>query len=71
MDQKSDVNFCEELAVPDPVDKQTHSFEALQLQALLQQTLLLLPGKKQAQRAGNNFTTALAYALIEDRDLKR
>lgn len=35
--QKSDANFCGELAVPDPVDKHTRSFEALQLQTLQQQ----------------------------------
>jgi len=29
VDQKSDANFCEELSVPDPVDKQPHSFETL------------------------------------------
>lgn len=28
------------------------------------------PGKKEAQTAGNNFTMALAYALIEAPDLK-
>lgn len=61
VDWKSDANFCEELAVPDLVDKQTHSFEVCSFRFCCSSK----PGKKQHRRQGIYFTTALAYALIE------